>query len=171
MPSFQNFTTKAKEAIRKAHELAIERGQNHVNPVHLLTALSMQDESMVISVLDHMDVDVIAFTDLLLDALEGSDLQSNVSQSYQLYLTPELARALEYSGQLAEQMGDSYVGVEHLFIAVIENPGPAQEMLKRSVMYRDERLTAETIASSVIRTPWKSSYFSAIPRKIAIASS
>lgn len=131
MPSFQNFTTKAKEAIRKAHELAIERGQNHVNPVHLLTALSMQDESMVISVLDHMDVDVIAFTDLLLDALEGADFQSNVSQSYQLYLTPELARALEHSGQLAEQMGDSYVGVEHLFIAVVENPGPAQDMLKK----------------------------------------
>jgi len=131
MPSFQNFTTKAKEAIRKAHELAIERGQNHVNPIHLLTALSMQDESMVISVLDHMDVDVIAFTDLLLDALEGQELQSAVSQSYQLYLTPELARALEYSGQLAEQMGDAYVGVEHLFIAVVENPGPALELMQK----------------------------------------
>lgn len=131
MPSFQNFTTKAKEAIRKAHELAIERGQNHVNPVHLLTALSMQDESMVISVLDHMDVDVIAFTDLLLDALEGPEYQSSVSQSYQLYLTPELAKALEYSGQLAEQMGDAYVGVEHLFIAVVENPGPALELMQK----------------------------------------
>lgn len=131
MPSFQNFTTKAKEAIRKAHELAIERGQNHVNPVHLLTALSMQDESMVISVLDHMEVDVIAFTDLLLDALEGPEFQSSVSQSYQLYLTPELARALESSGQLAEQMGDTYVGVEHLFIAVVENPGPALELMQK----------------------------------------
>jgi ATP-dependent Clp protease ATP-binding subunit ClpB len=131
MPNFHNFTTKAKEAIRKAHELAIERGQNHVNPVHLLTALSMQDESMVISVLDHMDVDVIAFTDLLLDALEGPEYQSSVSQSYQLYLTPELARALEQSGQLAEQMGDAYVGVEHLFIAVVENPGPALELMQK----------------------------------------
>jgi ATP-dependent Clp protease ATP-binding subunit ClpB len=131
MPNFHNFTSKAKEAIRKAHELAIERGQNHVNPVHLLTALSMQDESMVISVLDHMDVDVIAFTDLLLDALEGPEYQSSVSQSYQLYLTPELARALEQSGRLAEQMGDAYVGVEHLFIAVVENPGPALELMQK----------------------------------------
>ncbi len=40
-----------------------------------------------------------------------------------------------------------------------------------SVIYRLEKFTAETMASSVMRTPWKSSYFSAIPRRIAIASS
>ncbi len=131
MPNFHNFTTKAKEAIRKAHELAIERGQNHVSPVHLLTALSMQDESMVISVLDKMDVDIIVFTDLLLEALEGSETSSNISQSYQLYLTPELAKGLEYSGILAEQLGDSYVGVEHLFLATLEHPGPALEIMQR----------------------------------------
>lgn len=131
MPNFHNFTTKAKEAIRKAHELAIERGQNHVSPVHLLTALSMQDESMVISVLDKMDVDIIVFTDLLLEALEGSETNSTVSQSYQLYLTPELAKGLEYSGILAEQLGDSYVGVEHLFLATLEHPGPAAEIMQR----------------------------------------
>ncbi len=131
MPNFQNFTSKAKEAIRKAHELAIERGQNHVSPIHLLTALAMQDESTVISVLDRLDIDVIAFTDLLLEALEVAEMQTTISPTYQLYLTPELAKALEYSGKFAEQMGDAYVGVEHLFIAVLENPGPAAEMLNR----------------------------------------
>ncbi|MCA9367272.1 AAA family ATPase [Candidatus Kaiserbacteria bacterium] len=131
MPSFHNFTSKAKEAIRKAHELAIERGQNHVSPVHLLTALSMQDESAVIAILDKMDIDIIAFSDLLLEALEMPDMQSSISQSYQLYLTPELAKALEYSGQFAESMGDSYVGVEHLFVATLEHPGPAIEILQR----------------------------------------
>ncbi|MEM9336538.1 MAG: AAA family ATPase [Patescibacteria group bacterium] len=131
MPNFHNFTSKAKEAIRKAHELAIERGQNHVSPVHLLTALTMQDESAVISVLDRLDIDVIALTDLLLEALESPDMGSSISQSYQLYLTPELAKALEHSGQVAEQFGDSYVGVEHLFIAALEFPGPAIEVLQR----------------------------------------
>lgn len=132
MPNFQNFTSKAKEAIRKAHELAIERGQNHVNPVHLLTALAMQDESAVISILDRLDIDIIAFTDLLLEALEVVEMQTTLSPSYQLYLTPDLAKALEQSGHFAEQMGDSYVGVEHLFVAVLENPGPANEVLQRS---------------------------------------
>ena len=131
MPNFQNFTSKAKEAIRKAHELAIERGQNHVSPIHLLTSLAMQDESMVISVLDRLDIDIIAFTDLLLEALEVVEMQTTISPSYQLYLTPELAKALEYSGQFAEKAGDAYVGVEHLFIAILEYPGPALEVLKR----------------------------------------
>lgn len=141
MPNFHNFTSKAKEAIRKAHELTIERGQNNVNPVHLLTALAMQDESMVISILDKLDIDIIAFTDLLLDALEGNEMQSSVSQSYQLYLTPELAKALEYSGILAEQLADSYVGVEHLFVAVLENPGPAADILNQVGIQKDRVLT------------------------------
>jgi ATP-dependent Clp protease ATP-binding subunit ClpB len=132
MPNFHNFTSRAKEAIRKAHELAIERGQNHVSPVHLLTALAMQDESTVISVLDKLDIDIIVFTDLLIEALEGPEMNSTVSQSYQLYLTPELAKALEHSGKVAEQLGDSYVGVEHLFLASLEFPGPAAEVLQRS---------------------------------------
>jgi ATP-dependent Clp protease ATP-binding subunit ClpB len=131
MPNFHNFTTKAKEAIRKAHELAIERGQNHVSPVHLMASLAMQDESAVIAILDRLDIDVIAFTDLLLEALELPESQSNVSQSYQLYLTPELAKALEFSGTFAEQLGDSYIGVEHLFVAVLEYPGPAGEIMQR----------------------------------------
>jgi ATP-dependent Clp protease ATP-binding subunit ClpB len=132
MPNFHNFTTKAKEAIRKAHELAIERGQNHVSPVHLMTALSMQDESFVIAILDRLDVDVIAFSDLLLEALEMPEAQTTISQSYQLYLTPELAKALEFSGTYAEELGDSYVGVEHLFVAALEHPGPAVEIMQRS---------------------------------------
>ncbi len=131
MPNFHNFTSRAKEAIRKAHELAIERGQNHVSPVHLLAALTMQDESAVISVLDQLEIDIIIFTDMLLESLEGPEMTSSVSQSYQLYLTPELAKALEESGTIAGKLGDSYVGVEHLFMAALEHAGPATEIMKR----------------------------------------
>jgi ATP-dependent Clp protease ATP-binding subunit ClpB len=134
MPNFHNFTSKAKEAIRKAHELAIERGQNHVSPVHLLTALAMQDESAVIAILDRLDIDIIAFTDFLLEALEIPEGQSTISQSYQLYLTSDLAKAIEFSGSFAEQLGDSYVGVEHLFVAALEHPGPAMEILHRAAI-------------------------------------
>ncbi len=131
MPNFHNFTSRAKEAIRKAHELAIERGQNHVSPTHLLTALVMQDENTVISLLDRLDIDIIAFTDLLLEALEAP-MSSTMSQSYQLYLTPDLAQALEESGRIAQSLNDSYVGVEHLFLALLEHPGPAIEVIERS---------------------------------------
>lgn len=131
MPNFHNFTSRAKEAIRKAHELAIERGQNHVSPTHLLAALVMQDENTVISLLDRLDIDVIQLTDLLLEALEMPGTGTTLSQSYQLYLTPELAQALEQSGRIAQELSDSYVGVEHLFLALIDHPGPAVEVLQR----------------------------------------
>ena len=132
MPNFHNFTSRAKEAIRKAHELAIERGQNHVSPTHLLVALVMQDENTVISLLDRLDIDIIALTDLLLEALEIPSVGQTMSQSYQLYLTPDLAQALEHSGRIAQELNDSYVGVEHLFLALLEHPGPAAEALDRA---------------------------------------
>jgi ATP-dependent Clp protease ATP-binding subunit ClpB len=138
MPNFHNFTSKAKEAIRKAHELAIERGQNHVSPTHLLAALAIQEESAVIAILDRLDIDIIAFSDLLLEALETPEVQNTISQSYQLYLTPELAKGLEFSVHFAEQLGDSYVGVEHLFVSMLEHPGPAIEILQRSGLQKDK---------------------------------
>lgn len=138
MPNFQNFTSKAKEAIRKAHELAIERDQSHVNPVHLLTALVMQEESLVISILDRLDIDLITFTDILLETLEVNTMKTTVSPSYQLYLTEDLAKALEFSGHIAEQMSDAYVGVEHLLMGILEYPGPAGEILTRGGVKKDK---------------------------------
>lgn len=132
MPNFHNFTSRAKEAIRKAHELAIERGQNHVSPTHLLAALVMQDENTVISLLDRLDVDIIVLTDLLIEALEMPGTGQTMSASYQLYLTPDLAQALEHSGRIAQELHDAYVGVEHLFLALLEHPGPAIEVLDRA---------------------------------------
>ncbi|MBX4210533.1 AAA family ATPase [Candidatus Parcubacteria bacterium] len=131
MPPFQHFTTKAKEAIRKAHELAIERGQNHVNPLHLLTALILQEESMVASILDKLEVDTILLTDSLLEAIEGSESANTLSPSYQIYLTPELAHTIESSAKIAQSMNDEFVSTEHLFIAVLDVPGSAREILSR----------------------------------------
>ncbi len=137
MPPFNNFTTKAKEAVRRAHELAIERGQNHVSPLHLLAALVQQEESLVFSVLDRMEVDTVMLTDAVLENLEAPESASVLSPSYQIYLTPELAQALEASGKIAARMNDTFVGTEHLFLAVLEYPGPAADLLSRFAIGRD----------------------------------
>ena len=129
MQPFNHFTTKAKEVIRKAHELAIERGQNHVNPMHLLAALLLQEESMAISILDKMDVDTILLSDSVLDTIEGSETSQTISPSYQIYLTPELAHTIESSSKVAQSLGDEFVSTEHLFIAVLDVPGDARELL------------------------------------------
>jgi ATP-dependent Clp protease ATP-binding subunit ClpB len=131
MPPFSHFTTKAKEAIRKAHELAIERGQNHVNPLHLLTALILQEESMVTSILDKLEIDTILLTDSLLEAVESPDASGTLSPSYQIYLTPELAHAIENSSKIASRLNDEFVSTEHLFIALMEVPGTARDILAK----------------------------------------
>ncbi len=130
-PPFNNFTSKAKEAVRRAHELAIERGQNHVSPLHLLAALVLQEESLVFSILDRMEVDTIMLSDSILENLEAPETSATLSPSYQIYLTPELALALESAGKMAARFNDPFVGTEHLFLAVIEHPGPAADILNR----------------------------------------
>lgn len=131
MPPFNQFTTKAKEAIRRAHELAIERGQNHVNPLHLLTALILQEDSMVVSILDRLEIDTALMTDSIIEAIEGPESASVLSPSYQIYLTPELASTLETSSKVAASLKDEFVSTEHLFIAMLDLPGQAREILAR----------------------------------------
>ncbi len=137
MPPFNNFTTKAKEAVRRAHELAIERGQNHVSTLHLLAALVLQDESLVFSILDRMEVDTNLLTDTILEHLETPESASVLSPSYQIYLTPDLAQALEASGKIAARMNDTFVGTEHLFLSVIEHPGLTSDIFSRFSINRD----------------------------------
>lgn len=82
MPPFNNFTTKAKEVIRRAHELAIERGQNHVNPLHLLAALVLQEESIVSSILDRLDTDIVLFTDTIIEMIESTSSGTTLSSPH-----------------------------------------------------------------------------------------
>ena len=131
MPPFHHFTTKAKEAIRRAHELAIERGQNHVNPLHLLAALMLQEESIVISILEKLEVDTVLLTDSILESIEGADGAPVLAPSYQIYLTPELAQIFENSTRVAATLKDEFVSTEHLFIAMFDVGGTAREMLAR----------------------------------------
>ena len=137
MPPFNQFTTRAKEAIRKAHEMAIERGQNHVNPLHLLTALVSQEESIITSLLDRLEVDHIALIDTLSEVLETPNASTTLSASYQIYLTPELAQAIDQSGKIATDLGDEYVSTEHLFIAVIDSSSTTRDIMARFRVDRD----------------------------------
>ncbi len=129
MQPFKHFTTKAQEVIRKAHELAMERGQNHVNPTHLLAALLIQEESMTVSILDRMNIDSVFLTDTALEAIETSETSQTIAPSYQIYLTPELAHTIESSSKIAQSLGDEFVSTEHLFLAVLEVPSDARELL------------------------------------------
>ncbi len=131
MPPFQHFTTKAKEAIRRAHEFAIERGQNHVGPMHLLAALLTQEESAVVSILERLEVDMVLLTDSVLESLAGTESGGVLAPSYQIYLTPELAGILEASVRTAQTLKDEFVSTEHLLLAMLDAPGAGKEILAR----------------------------------------
>jgi ATP-dependent Clp protease ATP-binding subunit ClpB len=131
MPPLNKLTTKAKEALRRAHELAIERGQNHVNPVHLLCALILQEESMVTSILDKMEVDTQMLIDVVLEHIEAPEGGNVLSPSYQIYLTPDLAQVLDNSVKVAGSLKDEFISTEHLFLSIFDIPCIAKDILSR----------------------------------------
>ncbi len=138
-PSFGNFTTKARDAIRRAHELAIERGQTHVTPMHLLAGLVLQEESMVLSILEKLDIDAPLLTESIIESVEDGSISAptTTASSYQLYLTPELASALEQSQQVAKDLNDQFISTEHLFLALMAVPSAVSELLNRFRITRD----------------------------------
>jgi ATP-dependent Clp protease ATP-binding subunit ClpB len=137
MPPLGKLTTKAKEALRRAHELAIERGQNHVNPVHLLCALILQEESMVASILDKMEVDTQMLIDVVLEHIEAPEGSNVLSPSYQIYLTPDLAQVLDNSVKVAGNLKDEFISTEHIFLSIFDIPCVAKDILSRFKIERN----------------------------------
>lgn len=146
MAPFNNYTTKAKEAVQRAHQVAVERGHNQVSTLHLLAALLMQEESMVISILEQLDIDTTHLTDSVMEMIEGSSGGSVASPSFQLYLTPELVRVFDSAPRIAASFNDQFVSTEHLLLGVLENPGPAAETLSR---FRIDRAALARVISDI----------------------
>ena len=143
MPPFQNFTKKAKEVIRRSHELAIERGQNHVNAIHLLTSLLTQDDSLVVSLVEKLEVDSNVLLNNLLDEIEdmdGEKTDDTLSSSVQMYLTPDLAQIIEQSMKIAKDMKDEVISTEHLFLALFDVDNAAKEFINNTGITRKKTL-------------------------------
>ena len=142
MPPFSQFTIKAQEALRKAHELAIERGSSQIDAMHLLAALVLQEDGIVPSLLDKLEIDQSGILDLILNNLD-STLHTNIlSPSHQIYLTPELARVLEEAHKAAAFLKDEFISTEHLFLGILEAPSKARELLARFSLSREMILRA-----------------------------
>ncbi|HEY4497713.1 MAG TPA: ATP-dependent chaperone ClpB [Candidatus Paceibacterota bacterium] len=142
MPPFSQFTIKAQEALKKAHELAAERGANQIDALHLLGALLIQEDGLVPSILEKLEIDQSALLDLVLGGLD-STLRTNIlSPSQQVYLTPELARVLEEAHKSAAFLKDDYISTEHLFLGLLEAPSRAREVLGRFMLNREQVLRA-----------------------------
>ncbi|NBV78097.1 AAA family ATPase [bacterium] len=147
MTPFNNYTTKAKEAIHRAHQLAVERGQNQVSPLHLLGALMLQEEgSMVLPMLEQCEIDVAHLSDSVFEQFDGMSGATAVSPSFQLYLTPDLVKIFEAAPRIAASFNDQFVSPEHLLLAVVEHPGPVADMLAR---FKVDRVALARVLSDI----------------------
>lgn len=145
MPPFHNFTKKAKQVIKHAHELALERGQNHVSAIHLLAALIIQDDSLILSLLERLDVDTQIFTNHVLDELdelEGDMTEDTLNASVQMFVTPDLAQILEKSMKVSKDMSDEVISTEHLFLALFEVENATQSILDDASLTKKKSLQA-----------------------------
>ena len=140
MPPLTQFTTKAKEAIKRAHELAIERGQNNVNPLHLLAALITQEDSVVMSLLERLDIDTILLTDSVLEGIESPETRNTMSPSYQMFVTGDLAQVFEHSLRVTQELRDNFVSTEHLLVALLDVSAQSQEILSKFKISRHDLL-------------------------------
>lgn len=146
MPPFNNFTKKAKQVIKHAHELALERGQNHVNAIHLLAALVTQEDSIIISILERLEVDPTVFTNHILDELDeldGNDPRDTLDSAVQMFVTPDLAQILEESMKISKNMQDEVISTEHLFLSLFDVENATQSILE------DVRLTKKKVQATL----------------------
>jgi ATP-dependent Clp protease ATP-binding subunit ClpB len=143
-----NFTNKAQEAILSAQSIAQERGQQQVDSLHLLLSLLSQEESVVLTILQKMGVD----TDNLKKKVENqvNRIPTIVAPSAigQFYLTQDMAKVLERARQEALKMGDEFVSVEHLFLALLDTPTNAKEVLDKMTFLQPGASGSATLKTS-----------------------
>ena len=122
------FTRKSVEAINDLQKIAMDFGNQEIEQEHLLYALLHQENSLIAQLFSKMNVDLGAFQNTLKHELD----KKVKSQGGQQYIGQYLNHALNYAEDEAKRMGDEYVSVEHLFLAILRNPTPAlKELFKQ----------------------------------------
>ena len=124
-----NFTHKAQEAILNAQSLAQEKGQQQIDALHLLFSLLSQEGSVVLNLLQRLGVDIESLKRKTKFALEKIPIVISSQTFGQFYLTQDMAKVLERARQESIKMGDEFISVEHLFLALLNTETKAKEIL------------------------------------------
>ena len=116
--NIDKFTQKSTEAINDCQKLAVEYGNQEIEEEHLLYSLLTQEDGITIKLIEKMGINTEAFIDRVKQAL---DKRVKV-QGGDLRMGADLNKALINAQDQAKAMGDEYVSVEHLFLAMIKYP-------------------------------------------------
>ncbi|MBQ2118697.1 MAG: ATP-dependent chaperone ClpB [Clostridia bacterium] len=137
----QNLTQNTIKSIENARRLAAEYGNQSLTPLHLLFSLAEPEDGLIRQLLKGMGCDVSA----LLADTEGAiaKLPKVSGGNGEVYLSPEADAVLGEAEKEAEKMKDSFVSVEHLFLALLEKPDKeTKAILSRYGVERSRFLSA-----------------------------
>lgn len=113
---FNKYTQKSLEAVQSCQSLALEYGNQEIDQIHLLYALLNKEDSLIVKLMDKMNVNTAGFVYQTEKVLAGHVKV----QGGQQYMSQDLSRTFTQADKEAKQMGDEYVSVEHLFLALLE---------------------------------------------------
>ncbi len=139
------FTQKSLEAIKSAQDIAIENKNFQITPEHLLYALLDQEGGLIGSLFSKMGADtnaVLSALDAAIDAIPA--VTGSGRDPDKVYVSPETDRILSSASKLAQKQNDEYVSVEHIALAILENPTPAI-----SRIFRDNGITRDRFAKAL----------------------
>ncbi len=137
--NFQKFTQKSLQAVNDLEKIALDYGNQEIEQEHLLYSLLTQEESLISRLVAKMEIDENLFRARVEEALNK---RVKVSGG-QTYVGQYLNKALVSAEDEAKRMGDEYVSVEHLFLAILDNPSPSvKTLLKENGITREKFLQA-----------------------------
>ena len=119
----QKFTQKSLEAVQQANNIALENNNMQIEQEHLLYALLTIDDSLIAQLLKKMEIDPRAFAQAVkqeIDKMPG--VTGSGREAGKIYVAQDVDAVLAKSESIADSMKDEYVSVEHLMIALLENP-------------------------------------------------
>ncbi|HBG31306.1 type VI secretion system ATPase TssH, partial [Candidatus Macondimonas diazotrophica] len=123
-------TNKFQMALADAQSLAVGRDHNYIEPVHLLLALLDQQGGSVRPLLSAAGVNVNALRAELGQALEQLPRVQGASAG-EVHVSNDLGRQLNLADKLAQQRKDQYISSDLYLLAVLEDKGPAKDLLQR----------------------------------------
>jgi len=140
--NINKFTQKSMEAVQGCEKLAYEYGNQEIDQEHFLYSLLNIEDSLIAGLIEKMGIDRNAFTRDV-EALIQKKPKVSGSGAGQVYGSNALNKVLISAEDVAKQMGDSYVSVEHLFIALLNEPNrDVKELFKRYNVTKDGFLKA-----------------------------
>jgi len=127
-----NFTHKAQETILSSQNIAQEKGQQQIDALHLLYALLSQEESVVLNLLQRLGIDIEGLKRKTKSSLDKISVIVTPQTFGQFYLTQDMAKVLDRARSESMKMGDEFISVEHLFLALLVTETKAKEILDKA---------------------------------------